>query len=134
MEKENKKEEQTFSALEGSDWLDEILGSNDTAKELTGDELAMAAAGLTSPEDAELEKILAEDWDAVPEADITPLPDQLSFDETQAFIPPEVPQETFEEEEVHTEPMHTGKPRREYTVCSPFPTLHLLSFGFLSPS
>ena len=112
MEKENKKEEQTFSALEGSDWLDEILGSNDTAKELTGDELAMAAAGLTSPEDAELEKILAEDWDAVPEADITPLPDQLSFDETQAFVPPEVPQETFEEEEVHTEPMHTGKKAR----------------------
>ena len=32
-EKENKKEEQTFSALEGSDWLDEILGSNGTAKE-----------------------------------------------------------------------------------------------------
>lgn len=112
MEKENKKNEENFSALEGSDWLDEILGSSDTAKELTGDELAMAAAGLTSPEDAELEKILAEDWDAVPETDVTPLPDQLSFDETQAFIPPEVPEETFEEADTQPEPVRTGKKAR----------------------
>lgn len=90
MDKENKNNSENFSALEGSDWLDEILGTSNTARELTGDELAMAAAGLTSPEDAELEKILAEDWDSVPDEADTALPEQLSFDETQAFVPPEV--------------------------------------------
>ena len=35
MEKENKKNEENFSALEGSDWLDEILGAENTAKELS---------------------------------------------------------------------------------------------------
>ena len=111
MEQENKKNEENFSALEGSDWLDEILGANDTAKELTGDELAMAAAGLTSPEDAELEKILAEDWDSVPDANSSPLPDQLSFDETQAFIPPEA-QEGAAEAPAEPGSVPTGKKSR----------------------
>lgn len=110
MENENKKKEENFSALEGSDWLDEILGTKETAKELTGDELAMAAAGLTSPEDAELEKILAEDWDSVPDAE--PLPNQLSFDETQSFTPPEVPQEVPEEPAHIPEPAPATKKSR----------------------
>ena len=110
MENENKKKEENFSALEGSDWLDEILGTNSTAKELTGDELAMAAAGLTSPEDAELEKILAEDWDSVPDAE--PLPNQLSFDETQSFTPPEVPQEVPEKPAPIPKPAPTTKKSR----------------------
>ena len=98
MEKENNKKAENFSALEGSDWLNEILGTNDSANELTGDELAMAAAGLTPPEDAELERILAEDWDNVPDLDAGPLPDQLTFGETQAFTPPEPPEEPVAEE------------------------------------
>lgn len=110
MENENKKKEENFSALEGSDWLDEILGTNSTAKELTGDELAMAAAGLTSPEDAELEKILAEDWDSIPDAE--PLPNQLSFDETQSFTPPEVPQEVPEKPAPIPKPAPTTKKSR----------------------
>lgn len=110
MEKENKKNEENFSALEGSDWLDEILGAENTAKELTGDEQAMAAAGLTSPEDAELEKILAEDWDNVPDMEPSVLPNQLSFDETQAFTPPEQPKQA--EKPVEAEPVSTGKKSR----------------------
>ena len=55
----------------GSDWLDEILGTANTPKELGPDEIAVAAAGLTHPDDAELEKIiqetLAENWGADPE-------------------------------------------------------------------
>ena len=112
MDKENKKNEESFSALEGSDWLDEILGTNETAKELTGDELAMAAAGLTSPEDQELERILAEDWDSVPDIDSGALPNQLSFDETQAFTPPEAPEETPEEEPTTVEPVPEEKKTR----------------------
>lgn len=50
----------------GSDWLDEILGTKSTPKELGPDELAVAAAGLTHPDDAELERIIqetmAENW------------------------------------------------------------------------
>ena len=56
----------------GSDWLDEILGTKNTPKELGPDEIAIAAAGLTHPDDAELEKIiqetLAENWGEEPQA------------------------------------------------------------------
>ncbi|WP_428048299.1 hypothetical protein, partial [Candidatus Proelusimicrobium excrementi] len=45
-------------------WLDNILGTQDTAKELGPDELAVQAAGLTHPDVLELEKILSEDWDS----------------------------------------------------------------------
>ncbi len=55
--------------LPGNDqnWLDNILGNSNTAKELDVDELAVHAAGLTHPNDLELEKILSEDWDSVPD-------------------------------------------------------------------
>ena len=39
--------------LPGNDnWLDDILGTSDTAKELGPDELAVQAAGLTHPNDS----------------------------------------------------------------------------------
>lgn len=52
---------------ENENWLDNILGTQDTAKELGPDELAVQAAGLTHPDDLELEKILSEDWDSIPD-------------------------------------------------------------------
>ena len=56
----------------GSDWLDEMLGTANTPKELGPDEMAVAAAGLTHPDDAELEKIIqetmAENWGDEPAA------------------------------------------------------------------
>lgn len=58
------------------DWLDDILGSANTAKELGPDELAVQAAGLTHPDDLELEKILSEDWDSVPDLEETAAPVQ----------------------------------------------------------
>ena len=64
----------------GSDWLDEILGTTNTPKELGPDEIAVAAAGLTHPDDAELEKIiqetLAENWgtDPEPQTESAPAP------------------------------------------------------------
>ena len=42
------------------DWLDQVLGTRRTPKELGPDEMAVAAAGLTHPDDAELEKIIQE--------------------------------------------------------------------------
>ena len=65
----------------GSDWLDEILGTKNTPKELGPDEIAVAAAGLTHPDDAELEKIiqetLAEDWGAEPEPQTQSAPEPV---------------------------------------------------------
>ena len=52
---------------ENDNWLDEMLGEAGTPKELGPDELAVQAAGLTHPDDLELEQILAEDWDSVPD-------------------------------------------------------------------
>lgn len=51
---------------QNEDWLDEILGKKDSVSEIGVDEQAVSAAGLTHPEDAELEKILQEAnaWDA----------------------------------------------------------------------
>ena len=70
MENENK--------TTGSDWLDEILGTQNTPKELGVDEMAVAAAGLTRPEDAELEQIIretkTEEWNDIPLAETGVLP------------------------------------------------------------
>ena len=61
------KKEQTSPVPENGNWLDEILGTSDSVRELGPDELAIQAAGLTHPKDAQLEQILAEDWDSVPD-------------------------------------------------------------------
>ncbi len=52
-------------------WLDEILGTDTPAETIGVNELAASAAGLTHPDDRELEQIMAENWD-VPEADLQP--------------------------------------------------------------
>ena len=62
-----------------SDWLDEVLGTQQTPKKLGADETAAAAAGLANrPDDAELEKIIqesiAENWGDDATKKITPAP------------------------------------------------------------
>ena len=52
---------------EGDNWLDELLGSSAVPSEIGPDEQAISSAGLTHPDDLELEKILAENWDEVPD-------------------------------------------------------------------
>ncbi len=61
------KEQNTANLPENDNWLDEILGRTESLRELGADELAVQAAGLTHPNDLELEKILSEDWDSVPD-------------------------------------------------------------------
>ncbi len=50
-------------------WLDDVLAAPEAPPEIGPDEMAVAAAGLTHPEDAELEEIMQqvkqEDWQAV---------------------------------------------------------------------
>ena len=62
----------------GTDWLDEMLGTQNTPKELGVDEVAVAAAGLTRPEDMELEQIIretqSEEWKDIPLAETIKLP------------------------------------------------------------
>lgn len=45
------------------DWLDEILGEQEALDEIEADEHAITSAGLTHPSDAEVDAILAENWD-----------------------------------------------------------------------
>ena len=75
---ENLENTENEAGTTGSDWLDEILGTQNTPKELGVDEMAVAAAGLTRPEDAELEQIIretkAEEWNDIPLAETGALP------------------------------------------------------------
>lgn len=79
MDKENK-------AHMNEDWLDDVLGKQHTAGEIGPDETAVASAGLTHPDDAELERIvqetIAENWGE------EPTQEQASADA------PEAPQKT----------------------------------------
>lgn len=51
---------------ENQDWVDEILGAVESAAEIGPDERAISSAGLTHPDDLQLERILNENWDEVP--------------------------------------------------------------------
>ena len=58
---------QNKSALspEDQEWLDNLLANPAPKPEIGADEQAVSAAGLTHPDDLELEKILSENWDDV---------------------------------------------------------------------
>ena len=45
---------------QNDDWLDEILGKQNVPKELGPDELAVSAAGLTHPDELDLDRIVQE--------------------------------------------------------------------------
>ena len=74
--------EQNKNIPEGTDWLDDMLGTSPAARELGADELAVQAAGLTHPDELELESILAEDWDSVPDLQDEKMPLPLSIEES----------------------------------------------------
>ena len=93
----------------GSDWLDEILGTKNTPKELGPDEIAVAAAGLTHPDDAELEKIIqetmAENWGAEYAEEPAPTPEPAPV--------PEAPQEK------KAAPMKKKEPKKPKKAAAP---------------
>lgn len=62
---DNEKKNPTPS--EAENWFDDVLVTPQANAELGPDEGAVQAARLTHPDDLELEKILAEDWDSVPD-------------------------------------------------------------------
>lgn len=58
--------------------FDSVLQDPELSHEIGPDELAVHTAGLTHPNDLELERILSEDWDSVPDQEIPELtPDEV---------------------------------------------------------
>ena len=78
-------------------WLDELLANPAPKPEIVADEQAVSAAGLTHPDDLELEKILSENWDDVEDlvieepAAASPVAEEPVLDPTAVFTP--VPEE-----------------------------------------
>ncbi len=122
MEQENKKE---YTPGDDS-WLDSILDMPEAPKELGPDELAVQAAGLTHPDDLELEKILSEDWDSVPDLDpVTHQPvvaeeNAQESAEEQAEDPEEAPAEEAPAEEATQE--ETAEAAAEEPPAEKIPT------------
>ena len=80
-------------------WVDGLLNETPPTEEIGADEEAVMQAGLTHPDDAELEKILSEDWlredTPVEESNETELPiEPEEDDEAVPAVMPELPVET----------------------------------------
>ena len=71
-------------------WLDDLLSNPAPKPEIVADEQAVSAAGLTHPDDLELEKILSENWDDVEDLPVEPIAEVVS--------------DTIAQEPVNTEP------------------------------
>ena len=75
---------------QNNDWMDEVLGKAEPESQLGPHEEAIRSAGLTRPEDWELEKILAEDWSEQPEMELEePAPEEEPKPEV---LPKKIPQ------------------------------------------
>lgn len=112
------KEQNNSLPKTNENWLDDILGASETPKELGPDELAVQAAGLTHPDDLELEKILSENWDAVPDmetADQAPAENILPVAEEPVSVEPAV----LEDATVFFTPVEAPQPVAEPEVPQP---------------
>lgn len=85
---------------EDQQWLDELLGEAAPIEEIGADEQAVSAAGLSSPDELDLENILAEDWDNTAEIPSEePVPEFPENPEQTSAIPAEeVPECDFDPE------------------------------------
>ena len=85
---------------ENENWLDDILGSAPVSEEIGPDEQAIASVKLTHPNDLELERILAEDWDSVPDPE---LPVEQTHPEQPELPAEQIPPEALELENIMAE-------------------------------
>ncbi len=85
-------------------WLDEILGTDTPSDSIGVNELAASAAGLTHPEDRELEQIMAEDWSLE-----EPVPAEVPRNEPEELPTPI--EEAPADEEVAEQPAPKGRPK-----------------------
>ena len=61
--------------------FENVLQDPDLGQELGADELAVHTAGLIHPNDVELENILSEDWDSVPDHEEEPMSPEQALDQ-----------------------------------------------------
>ena len=86
-----------------NNWLDEVLDPPNATNEIGADEHAVYTAGLTHPNDVELERILAEDWSG----------NQVS-DDTAVYTAPAAPaEEAFDPYGYQPEPEPAAEPAEE---------------------
>ena len=95
---------------ENQKWLDDLLANPAPAPEIQVDEDAVAAVGLTHPDDLELESILSEDWsDAEDLPDLMDQPtlamDPIKVDEVPAVEVSEEPAPVVEDAPVEQPPV-----------------------------
>lgn len=102
-------------------WLEDFLqqkqAEEEPEKEIGADPVAVAAAGLIAPEDRELEKILAENWDI--EEEPQPVKAEEAFpveEELPIVIDDEPVQEDVPEEVAEEVPLEEAEPEPEEEV------------------
>jgi len=101
--------------------FENVLQDPELNHEIGPDELAVHTAGLTHPDDLELERILAEDWDSVPDQEIPEMTPEEALnqflygddDEASTQTIPEITEEETYEQEYPTE-----EPTRVIPVAS----------------
>lgn len=71
---------------ENRNWLNGLLNESEANEKIGVDEQAVEQAGLIDPQDAELEKILAEDWLSIPDSEE---PEVTEVPATEELTPPE---------------------------------------------
>ena len=86
-----------------NNWLDEVLGASNTPNEIGADEQAVYTAGLTHPNDVELERILSEDWSD----------NQASSDTVAYTVPAEPAEEAFDPYGYVPDPEPVAEPAAE---------------------
>ena len=96
--------------FERKDLTDDIWDTPNMAEEIGTDDLAVEAAGLSHPDELELESILAEDWDSIPDHDEQPLTPEEALNNF-LYNEDEVP--VYEE----AEPLPTEEPTRVIPVA-----------------
>ena len=113
--------EDTAAIPSGDNWLDEILGSQESSDELGLDEQAIADIDLVRPEEAELEQIVQQTLQEM-EAEAQSESNQET-DATQLFVPPETgaePQVEEPQEETREKPQ-VEAPQEEAQQENPAP-------------
>lgn len=104
-------EQRRSGTPENEEWLDSVLGIREQVQELGPDEHAVASAGLTHPDELDLERIMqetkAENWGVTPDAE--EISQEAAVEMTQRFIPPEESAES-EDEVLEEEPEEEEAP------------------------
>lgn len=112
------KEQKNPEILENDNWLDELLGKSGVTEELNADEHAMAQAGLTHPDDMDIELIVQETLAQIFEEEQASKPQpQEETDATQMFSPTQQPQQPEPEKKLPERRMRM--PSRKERECEP---------------